>query len=398
MSEEEIVNKHSDFHRNFDIELPISMQKLPPLHWTPKIHKTPTGSRFIIGSKMSSLKPIGKIITKIFKVVFKMKRGYYRKAGFFSGLKQFWPIDNHNEILETLSRLNSKNCATSISTFDFSTLYTKIPHDKLIDVLSNSVSSIFNDTNRKTIAIGNKRAYFVKSGTKNHKLQLNDIIKCVDFLVNNAYFRVGKSIYRQIIGIPMGSDPAPFFANLFLSHYEAKWIKDTSRNNYPRSKRLFNVFRYIDDLVSLNDKGEFERSHPEIYPPELVLNKENIDAKKASYLDLDIAIQQNKFEYQIYDKRNSYNFKIVRFPFYDSNLPAKMFYSSISAEILRICRASSKSQSFFASCSPFIERMLDQGANVTKMSNSISNTIGKHFTDFNKYNMEKRLLIQNLFN
>ena len=25
----------------------------------------------------------------------------------------------------------------------------------------------------------------------------------------------------QIIGIPMGSDPAPFFANLFLAHKEA---------------------------------------------------------------------------------------------------------------------------------------------------------------------------------
>ena len=29
----------------------------------------------------------------------------------------------------------------------------------------------------------------------------------------------------QVIGIPMGSDPASFFANLFLAHKEADWFK-----------------------------------------------------------------------------------------------------------------------------------------------------------------------------
>ena len=29
-------------------------------------------------------------------------------------------------------------------------------------------------------------------------------------------FKVGCQIFRQVIGIPMASDPVPFFANLFL--------------------------------------------------------------------------------------------------------------------------------------------------------------------------------------
>ena len=29
----------------------------------------------------------------------------------------------------------------------------------------------------------------------------------------------------QVIRIPMGSDPAPFFANLFLAHKEADWVR-----------------------------------------------------------------------------------------------------------------------------------------------------------------------------
>ena len=81
-----------------------------------------------------------------------------------------------------------------------------------------------------------------------------------------------------------------------------------------------------------------------------------------------------------------------------TNLPVIMFYSTISAEILRICRASCKCHSFFASCSPFIERMLDQGAKKNKMSNSVGKTIGRHFSEFKKFNMDKKLLIDKLFN
>ena len=33
------------------------------------------------------------------------------------------------------------------------------------------------------------------------------------------------NIMIQVIGIPMGSDPAPFSANVFLAHKEAEWVK-----------------------------------------------------------------------------------------------------------------------------------------------------------------------------
>jgi len=55
----------------------------------------------------------------------------------------------------------------------------------------------------------------------------------------------------------MDSDPAPFFANLYLSHFEATWIKSLRCTEYARAKRVFNTFRFIDDLVTVNDQGEF---------------------------------------------------------------------------------------------------------------------------------------------
>ena len=46
---------------------------------------------------------------------------------------------------------------------------------------------------------------------------------------DNVYNEVGNRVYRQRIGIPMGTDCAPLLANLFLFHYEYNMMKASSR-------------------------------------------------------------------------------------------------------------------------------------------------------------------------
>ena len=58
----------------------------------------------------------------------------------------------------------------------------------------------------------------------------------------------------------MGADPAPFFANLFLYFHEEKYMKKLKKVDKRNARRYGNVFRFIDDLNSMNDVGEFERS------------------------------------------------------------------------------------------------------------------------------------------
>ena len=45
----------------------------------------------------------------------------------------------------------------------------------------------------------------------------------VKYNLENCFFKVASQIF-QVVGIPVSSDPAPFCANLFLFHYESKWI------------------------------------------------------------------------------------------------------------------------------------------------------------------------------
>ena len=52
----------------------------------------------------------------------------------------------------------------------------------------------------------------------------DELINHVNWLIANIYVVCGDSMFKQVIGIPMGTDCAPFLANLFLFSYEYEWL------------------------------------------------------------------------------------------------------------------------------------------------------------------------------
>ena len=155
---------------------------------------------------------------------------------------------------------------------------------------------------------------------------LQEIKSCLKFLLNNSFFQVGSKIFHQVTGIPMGSDLAPFLANLFLSFYESRWLKSVKNTNYGVARKFGNILRFIDDLIAIKDGNEFENHYNEIYPSELILKKENTSHIETTFQDPDLCIR--------YDKWNSYNFNILRFPYKSTTIPSKILFATISAEIL----------------------------------------------------------------
>ena len=45
-------------------------------------------------------------------------------------------VKNEDPVIDGIKKLSDKNRAKYIATYDFSTLYTKIPHAKLLEVLN----------------------------------------------------------------------------------------------------------------------------------------------------------------------------------------------------------------------------------------------------------------------
>ena len=140
-----------------------------------------------------------------------------------------------------------KKSAKQISTFDFSTLYTKIPHDKLLDILYKVVDFVF----KGDYMIINKQG----CASWSSKSLLKEAIK---FPLHDCFFSIGNITMIQVIEIPMESDPATFFANLFLAHKETVWVKAQRKLGTINVRKINDSFRFIDDLLSLNDVSTFK--------------------------------------------------------------------------------------------------------------------------------------------
>ena len=154
------------------------------------------------------------------------------------------------------------------------------------------------------------------------------------------------------------------------------------KRDLSRARRFGNTFRFIDDLNAINDGGEFERCYRDIYPEEMELGKENNSNQEATFLDLNISISNKKFLVGLYDKRNFFPFSIVRMPYADSNMPSKIFYSALGAEVLRIARATNNNDSFSVSCKTLLNRMLNQGGDMSKIILSLKKMFGRHSLAF----------------
>ena len=390
----EIIDQHVADLPVYGLTVEEELRSLPVLYLSAKFHKNPVSSRTIIASKTSSLKPLLKDLTSIFKIFQSQVQSFNDKHRIWTGVSGFWVIQNNAPLIDRIGKINKRNKAKSVMTFDFSTLYTKIPHDLLIQALNEIVDFCFKGGISKAVYVTENGASWRKSSGVDVREYSKGLIKAaLKYAIDNSYFHIGDKVFRQKIGIPIGSDPAPFFANLFLYVYESKFVSNLLKSDPERARKLRHIFRFIDDLIALNDDGEFSRSFQEIYPPEMELKRENSEDDAASYLDLGLEIKEKQIASKLYDKRNAFNFSIVRFPYRCSNIPSKMFYATISAEILRIARATSAYSHFLDSVHTLLVRMKKQGANVSGIKNAIRKMILRHASTFLKFNQSIETIV-----
>ena len=151
------------------------------------------------------------------------------------------------------------------------------------------------------------------------------------YLLDNIYIRFGSKLYKQNVGIPMGTNCAPLVADLFLF---------TKEKRYDLIDAFNSTSRYLDDLLNI-DNIHFEHMVHRIYPAELQLNKANASDNEAAFLDLNLSIHNDIVSTKIYDKRDDFNFDIVNFPLLDGDVPQRPSYGVYISQLIRFPRASS---------------------------------------------------------
>ena len=156
------------------------------------------------------------------------------------------------------------------------------------------------------------------------------------YLLDNIFIRFGSKLYRQIVGIPMGTNCAPLVADLFLFCYERDFMLSLSDNNQADIIEAFNsTSRNLDDVLNI-ENPYFEQMVGQIYPSELQLNKANSSDTEAPFLDLNLSITNGIVSSKIYDKRDDFNFEIVNFPFLDGDVPRSPSYSVYISQLIRL--------------------------------------------------------------
>ena len=390
---DEIINENMEYTKRLGLKFNEDEKSLPLMYWIPKMHKNPIGARFIIASKTCSTKKISKAVSNVFKLLYTQIENFHKNAKYLKNYNKFWVLQNSEPILQTLKHINKKKNAKSISTYDFSTLYTKLPHDKLLDSLFSIIDFTFNGGNKNFIRLDkNGKAFWGKKVKGSLGFSKPSLKRAVSHLIQNCYFNVGNVVMKQIIGIPMGIDPAPFWANLFLYYYEEKYISSLISTDKVKARHFHATKRFIDDLCALNDGGEFGKSFLSIYPSELELKVEH-HGTHATFLNLDISIKDNIFVYKLYDKRDDFNFSIVRMPFADSNIPSSIFYSALKGEFLRIARSTLQLDDFIPKASDLLIRMNKQGARNDITCRSLYKIISNHPKCFQHFSIMTNDLI-----
>ena len=166
-----------------------------------------------------------------------------------------------------------------MASFDITSLFTNIPVDETIQIISNLLFAncmLFHGFDR---------------------LSFNNLLSLA---VKNCHFTFNGQIYQQIDGVAMGSPLGPLFANIFLSYHEKLWL-----HNCPAAFKPLLYRRYVDACFLLFNSLD----HVPYFLNSLNQQHTNISFTselekdgKLPFLDIEITRSNGKFSTSVYRK------------------------------------------------------------------------------------------------
>ena len=103
-----------------------------------------------------------------------------------NGKNLFWSIKNSGEIL---NKLKSRGfLASGLSAYDFSTLYTTLPHNLIKEKLTELIEQTFNREGSLYLACNDKNAFFTSEQPKRYKLwSCQKMCDALHYLLDNIF-------------------------------------------------------------------------------------------------------------------------------------------------------------------------------------------------------------------
>ena len=167
-----------------------------------------------------------------------------------------------------------------MSSLDIEALFTSIPLDE-------------------TINIAVEELYREKDEIKN--LKRTDFKALLEIATKESCFIFDGKYYSQTDGVAMGNPLGPTMANIFMCHFEKKWLPECP----PECKPVY-YRRYVDDTFVLFKKEEHLQSFKAFLNschPNIRFTHENEESGSLPFLDIKIFRENDKFCTTVYRKK-----------------------------------------------------------------------------------------------
>ena len=169
---------------------------LPYLYATTKMHKNPIKFRYITAARETFFSDKSIAVSKCLKLLMKTSQTSIQYK--IKGIKNSnFVIDSRDKVISFMNNSNRVTEKRQVSTWDFSTLYTKIPLDKLKDKVAEFVRKMYDiilkskKSNFITCSPKSNTAYFSKSKSKiNASFTTEELIKEINCIIDLLYTEV----------------------------------------------------------------------------------------------------------------------------------------------------------------------------------------------------------------
>ena len=151
--------------------------------------------------------------------------------------------------------------------------------------------------------------------------------------------------------------------------------------------------RYLDDILNINNVY-FDTMVSQMYPSELQLNKGNTSDTDAAVLDLPLSISNEIVSTKIYDKRDDFDFEIVKFPLLDGDIPRSTSYGVYISQLIRFARASSHVADFNTRNKLLTQKLLKQGYRYHKLRKTFSKYYRRYYDLISKFQIGLKSLLR----
>ena len=125
--------------------------------------------------------------------------------------------------------------------------------------------------------------------------------KSLQFAVKNVLFIFNSQLYQQIDGVAICSPLGPTLANLFLCHYETKWLTNCPLELKPALNK-----KYIDETFLLfKDASHIDKflNYLNAQHPTIQFTSEIETNSVLNFLDITIGKINNSFETSVFCKK-----------------------------------------------------------------------------------------------